>query len=237
MSCFKIKYTMFKIKSFVLLLLLCLFLSHNSIGQSKFKIVCIGDDLTYGVGAVNSEKNNYPTQLSHLLGSSYEVSKSKPADSVTLKNKRPNVVVVELGRNEINLLDTTLHTSFEQHILAFIQSIKQYPSHPRIILLLPTPCFATNSIKYNAVIKNQLIPLIQKIAYTTGVELLDIYSLLIDRSDLSTDQIHPNSLGATVISKRVYELIKLNSEKSMSIFTKIKQKLLHRKNLENYKQI
>ena len=224
MSCFKIKYTMFKIKSFVLLLLLCLFISHDSIGQSKFKIVCIGDDLTYGVGAVNSEKNNYPSQLSHLLGSSYEVSKSKLADSITLKNKRPNVVVFELGRNEINLVDTTLHTSFEQPILAFIQSIKQYPSHPRIILFLPTPCFATNSMKYNEVIKNQLMPIIQKVAYSTGVELLDIYSLLMDRSDLTTDQIHLNSLGATVIAKRVYELIKLNTENKVSIFSKIKEK-------------
>jgi hypothetical protein len=39
---------------------------------------------------------------------------------------------------------------------------------------------------------------------------------LIDRPDLSTDQIHPNSLGATLISKRVYELIKLNSENRVS---------------------
>ena len=218
---------MLKFKSFVVLILLSLFTSHPSIGQSKVKVVCIGNELTYGVGAVNSEKNNYPTQLGNLLGSSYEVSKVMQFDAAKFSHSRlsPNVVIVELGKNEINLVDTTLNSSFEKNCLALIQSIKQYPTHPRIILLLPTPIFTQNSsAKYNSVLKTQLIPAIQKIAYTTGVELLDIYSLLIDRPDLSTDQIYPNSLGATVISKRVYELIKLNQAKSASIFTKITEK-------------
>jgi lysophospholipase L1-like esterase/pimeloyl-ACP methyl ester carboxylesterase len=224
MICFKIEDTMYKIKALVVVTLFSLCICHNSIGQTTLKIVCIGDDLTYGVGAVNSKNNNYASQLGNLLGSSYEVTKLKLTDQSKSNNGKPNIVVVEFGKNGINLFDTSLNTSFEQHTLALIQSIKQSPAHPRIILLLPTPYFALNSIKYNSVTKNQLIPLIQKIAYTTGVEILDIYSLFLDRSDLSTDQTHPNSLGATLIAKRVYELIKLNTANKVSIFSKIKEK-------------
>ena len=108
---------MLKFKSFVVLILLSLFTSHPSIGQSKVKVVCIGNELTYGVGAVNSEKNNYPTQLGNLLGSSYEVSKVMQFDAAKFSHSRlsPNVVIVELGKNEINLVDTTLNSSFEKN--------------------------------------------------------------------------------------------------------------------------
>ena len=218
---------MSKIKSLITLSLFFLFFTQSILGQTKIKVVCVGNELTYGVGAVNSEKNNYPTQLANLLGANYEVSRVTQFDAAKFNNSRlsPDMVVIEFGKNEINLDDTSLKSSFEKNCLTLIQSIKQAPTHPRIILLLPTPIFTQNSsAKYNSVLKTQLIPAIQKIAFTTGVELLDIYSLLIDRPDLSTDQIYPNSLGATLISKRVYELIKLNSENRVSIFSKIKEK-------------
>ena len=218
---------MSKFKFLIVLALFCLFCTPPIMGQTKIKVVCVGNELTYGVGAVNSEKNNYPTQLANLLGTNYEVSSVTQFDAAKFNYSRlsPDVVVLEVGKNEINLVDTSLNSSFEKNCLTLIQSIKQAPTHPRIILLLPTPIFTQNtSAKYNSVLKTQLIPAIQNVAYTTGVELLDSYSLLIDRPDLSTDQIHPNSLGATLISKRVYELIKLNQAKSASLFTKITEK-------------
>ena len=78
----------------------------------------------------------------------------------------------------------------------------------RVVILLPLPSFLEDSTSiWNPVIKDKIIPKLQNIAYKTNVEIIDLYQLFVDRSDLLPDKIHPSSLGATVIANRLYENI------------------------------
>lgn len=56
----------------LLLLIACTF-SFKAFAQSKIKIACIGNSITYGTLVENRAKNNYPAQLQNMLGDGYEV--------------------------------------------------------------------------------------------------------------------------------------------------------------------
>jgi len=47
--------------------------------------------------------------------------------------------------------------------------------------------------------------------------------MFIDREDLFLDKVHPSSLGGTLISKRLYELVKLNPAKASVVFSLIQE--------------
>ena len=47
--------------------------------------------------------------------------------------------------------------------------------------------------------------------------------MFIDREDLFLDKVYPSSLGGTLISKRLYELVKLETDKRSPIFERIKE--------------
>ncbi|MCG7859034.1 G-D-S-L family lipolytic protein, partial [Flavihumibacter sediminis] len=53
-----------------------------------------------------------------------------------------------------------------------------------------------------------------QVALESGVELVDFYQLFIDQPNLLPDKIHPNSLGATVLAKRLYEVVKFKEEET-----------------------
>ncbi len=216
-------------------------------GQQPIKIACVGNSITYGIGVVNREKNNFPQQLQSLLGVSYKVSNfgtrgvtllpdgNLPyANTTEYKNSikcKPNIVVIDLGNinpEELEIykqnINNSFYDNFEKDYTQLIKSYSNLSSHPRVILLLPLPSFLvdSNSI-FKQVIQKQIISSIQKMAFETGVEVLDLHSLFVDKSDLFLDKVHPSSLGATIISKRLYELITLNEVKQTSVFLKVKQ--------------
>lgn len=224
-------------------MLICgfLFMLNASLqAQSKIKIACVGNSITYGAGVVNREKNNYPMQLQNMLGDGYEVMNFGVSGTTLLKKgnspywntdtykkalqSQPDIVFIKLGTNDSKAVNRPFYDEFESDYVALIQSFRQLERHPRIVLLLPIPSFLEDSTSiYDPVIKEQIIPRIQKVAFETGCEIINLYSLFIDKSDLVPDKIHPSSLGATLIAKRLYEVVKLKEKKSVAVFSKIKE--------------
>ena len=204
------------------------------------RIACIGNSITYGAAVVNREKNAYPAQLQAMLGAQYEVMNfgvngatllkkgnipywNTPEYSKALKSN-PSIVFIKLGTNDSKLINRPFYNEFDNDYTSLIQSFRALPSHPRIVLLLPLPSFLEDSSSiFDPIIKNEIIPRIQLLAFETGCEIINLYSLFIDRADLFPDKIHPTSLGATLIAKRLYELVKLNENKGFDIFKKIKE--------------
>ena len=222
------------------LLLIGLICSGSIFAQKVVNIACIGNGVTHGVGVENREKNNFPQQLQYLLGSSYKVTNFGVVNAPVLSNGvngynktaafkksqtgNPNIVFVELGLDEIKSSDTAFISNFTITLEGIIQSYANLSSRPRIVLLLPLPIFLNDrSLLNNSVIKNKIIPKIQKIAFEKNLELLDLFSMFIDKQDLFLDKIHPSSLGGTLISKRLYELVKLDAKKLSPVFEKIKE--------------
>ena len=221
-------------------ILVGLIFSSSSYAQNVVNIACIGNGVTYGVGVENREKNNFPQQLQYLLGANYKVTNfgvvNAPllnsgingySKSVVFKRSHdfnPNIVFVELGLDEIKVSDTSVISNFTSTVDNIIQSYANLSSRPRIVLLLPLPIFLKDSsLLDNSFIKNKIIPKIQKIAYEKNLEVLDLFSMFIDREDLFLDKVHPSSLGGTLISKRLYELVKLNPAKASVVFSLIQE--------------
>lgn len=223
-----------KLSAFILLLLM----ATAAIAQNKTRIACIGNSITYGAGMADRENNNYPTQLQAMLGNAYEVMNFGVNGTTLLKKgdnpywkttqyvaaiaSKPNIVFIKLGTNDSKTFNRPFYNEFENDYKELISSFSKLETKPRIILLLPVPSFLpdSNSI-YDPVIKNKIIPMIQKVSYETHLELINLYPLFVDKPDLFPDKIHPSSLGATIIAKRLYEAVKINKEKPFDIFSKI----------------
>ena len=200
----------------------------RAVNHSRVKIACIGNSITFGAGMEDRQNNAYPVQLQHMLGEGYEV-KNFGVNGRTLLRKgdlpywetqeyadalafRADIVFIKLGTNDSKQQNRIHLDEFESDYKTLIATLLKANKEARIILLLPVPSLLedTTSI-WGPVIKQQITPTIQKVAYDTRVEVLDLYPLLIDKPGLLPDKIHPSSLGATLIAKRTYEAVKHES--------------------------
>ena len=59
--------------------------------------------------------------------------------------------------------------------------------------------------------------MIRQIAWETGCEVINLYNLLIESPELVPDKVHPNAEGATVIAKRICELVRMKYDTSFNI--------------------
>ena len=203
--------------------------------QNKvLKIACVGNSITYGAGMANREKNAYPAQLQNLLGDNYDVQNFGVNGRTLLKKGdypyweteayenalafTPDIVYVKLGTNDSKLQNRVHLEEFESDYNDLISNFKEKNKDVRIVLLLPVPSFLkdTTSI-WNPVIKDKIIPKTQKIGYSNNVEVIDLYHLFMGKSGLFPDKIHPSSLGATVIAKRLYENVILKEGEKLKI--------------------
>lgn len=193
------------------------------------RIACVGNSITVGSGVVNREKTSYPAQLQTLLGAGYEVQNFGVSGATLLKkgNKpywtteqyrqsmesRPDWVFIKLGTNDSKKINRPFHDELKNDLTNLVNQYRQLPSRPRVVLVLPVPSFLEDSTSiYGPVIRQAIHPAMQQVAYETGVEIIDLHQLLIDKADLFPDKVHPSSLGATVIAKRLFELIQLKED-------------------------
>ena len=215
------------------ILLFLLLLLQMLVPEKTIHIACVGDSITYGAGIANREKNAYPQQLQEMLGDAYQVHNfgvngrtalkkgDYPYDATTayqnaLKSE-PDLVFLMLGTNDSKSQNRKHLEDFTTDYLALIRSFQQLKSRPRIVLLLPPPSFRedTSSI-WDPVIQDQIKPVIQKIAYQEDLELIDFYPYFVERPDLMPDKIHPSSLGASIMARRLYESIVADQKKEDS---------------------
>ena len=216
-------------KRLVFILLFAIFstieLKANFQREDPIKIACVGNSITYGAGMVNRERNAYPAQLQELLGEEYLVENFgvsgrtllKKGDLPYMKSKAyrkalnfvPDLVYIMLGTNDSKLQNRVFLNEFEADYTELIQNFKRKNSKVKIVILLPIPSFLEDTMSiWNPIIKDKIIPKLQNIAYKTETEVIDLYQLFIDKPQLLPDQIHPSSLGGTLIAKRIYENIK-----------------------------
>jgi lysophospholipase L1-like esterase len=211
-------------KTFVLFILLLPGVNITAQTNGKVKVACIGASITYGHGIPQREKYSYPAQLQTLLGKNYEVTNYGVSGTTLLRNgdfpywktqqyqqallSLPDIVLIDLGGNDSKLINRIRLNEYEADYKELIQSFARLSSHPRIVLLLPMPSFVTDTTGiWNPVIVNRIIPLVKQVAYDNKVEVIDLYSLFVDKVSLVPDKIHPNAAGATIMATRLYELI------------------------------
>lgn len=188
------------------------------------KIACIGNSITHGHGIDMKSLFGYPAQLQKILGDTYNVHNygysartlmnhadlpyMKEDNWQKAKQFNPNIVVVKLGTN-----DTKPHNweanakDFAGDLQAMVDTLKQLPNHPRILICTPIPAFKPSWGIRDSVIVNCIIPAIKNVAERNELEVIDLHSLITDEALILFDGIHPNEKGcvkmATIIAEHI----------------------------------
>ena len=191
--------------------------------RETIRIACIGDSITYGASIKNRIRDCYPTQLGRMLGEKWQARNFGVSGATMLKKGdlpywnqqafkdalayNPNVVIIKLGTNDTKPQNWKYKDQFATDYADMIDRFAELPSSPRIWICQPVPAYGERWGISDTIIKNEAIPLINRIARKKNVPAIDLYGPLSGKSELFPDQIHPNAEGAHGIAKEIYAVL------------------------------
>ncbi|WP_316821361.1 GDSL-type esterase/lipase family protein [Pedobacter gandavensis] len=218
-----------------LLIWLIFVIGYEGYAQSKFRIVCVGNSITYGSGLKDRSRESYPAQLQALLGAQYEVLNYGLSGATMLKNgnkpywrsqeyqqvlkSNPDLVFIKLGTNDSKQINRAEMGSFVADYKDMVHRFQELPTKPKVVLLLPLKAFSDTKFGISGTyLKDSLLAMVQKVAYDEQLELIDLYALFGDKEDLLADKIHPNAIGDGFIAERLktFVLQKYRAAKDLS---------------------
>lgn len=171
------------------------------------KIACIGNSITeYG----------YPTRLQELLGADYQVENDGVSGTTLLKKGdfpywnigrlaevfdfQPDIVTIKMGTNDSKPQNWIYKDEFDDDLNDLIDTLNTISSHPLLFLVLPVPAFANAFGISGEIIEKDCIPIIQQVAQSRQLPVIDCHSGLIGFSQYFPDGVHPNSAGNDTIA-------------------------------------
>ena len=191
---------------------------------SPITVACLGASITYGFALSHPETQAYPQQLQRLLGPQYEVTNygvsgatllrkgelsywNTPAYQAALRS-HPDIVTIDLGGNDSKLINRIHLDEFLKDGADLVRSFYADGRHPRIIILLPFPCFLKDTSDIcDRVIVGDIIPLLQLLARDYHLEVLDMHTPFADKESWIPDKIHPDERGAALTARLLYRLL------------------------------
>jgi lysophospholipase L1-like esterase len=193
-------------------------------GAEPVRVACVGDSITYGFGIEKRMQQSYPAQLQTLLGERWVVGNFGKNGATVLKkghapywqakqyqaalNFKPDVVIIKLGTNDARPENIGRYSEeFVPDYLELIRSFQNLESKPTVWICYSAPIYAEHKGMTDAVVKQEIIPLIAEAGRQAGVEIIDLNSVLSDQQELFPDGIHPNAEGAGLIAKTVAGVI------------------------------
>lgn len=206
---------------------LCLLLTAVcALGQTKTKVACVGNSVTYGMNLPDRENECYPHQLQLLLGDAYDVRNFGHNGATLLRHghnpyvKLPeyadavafaaDIVVIHLGLNDTDPRNWPNYgDEFNRDYAALIDTFRVANPQAQIYVCLLTPIhhrhprFQSGTRDWHYAIRQH----IAQIAAAKGATLIDLYSPLHPRTDLFPDALHPNAEGAQLLARTVYGAI------------------------------
>ena len=139
---------------------------------------------------------------------------------------KADIVVIKLGTNDSKPENWQHGDEFEQDLRAMIDQLKpmvpvlnkkgkptkkmQRSAAPRILLCTPVPAYKPSWNISDSVITTQIIPLINKVAQSEGLEVVDLHTLFdnTDGQQMQSDGIHPTEKGCSQMAKAIGAAIK-----------------------------
>jgi lysophospholipase L1-like esterase len=142
------------------------------------QVTCIGASITEGA-CIEILKKIRTGQLQSLLGKKYKVSNFGVSSSTMLKKgnfpywetdafqhalqSAPDIVLIDLGGNDAKAINRPYYNELELDCRDMIRTFKDLPSHPRVIILLPTPTFVTDTAGiYDSISKMKFVHVYKK---------------------------------------------------------------------------
>lgn len=190
------------------------------------KVACIGDSITWGFTLLNPWRQSYPALLQEMLGPEYEVrnfgyndaSARFDADTPYVSKRvyreslgwNPDIVILMLGTNDTKVRNWAPEI-FRRDYKRIIESYRNLPSGPRVILVAPIRIFPIMGRPllgvYPETMEQGVRPAIREIASETRLELIDLQDLFIDNS-YCRDGVHPQRAGARMLAEAIFNGIK-----------------------------
>ena len=204
--------------------------------EGQVRVACVGDSVTYGFGIPHFASKSYPAALQKLLGKGYCVNNygyngrtacllgDRPYRTETLctqsREFAPDIVVILLGANDSKDFnwetevggERAYPTIFGEDLKELVSVYRNLPSKPQVYLATPLPAYADGSgnVRYSIqpdVIRDEIVPLVRKIAADTGAGLIDLYPVFEGRTELYSDGLHPTAVGAALLAQTVFDAI------------------------------
>ena len=192
---------------------------------SMIRVACIGDSITWGFTLLNPWKQSYPALLQEKLGEGYEVrnfgyndaSARFDADTPYVKKRvyreslawNPDIVLLMLGTNDTKTRNWDPDI-FRRDYRKIVESYRDLPSHPRVILIAPIRIFLILGKPLLGVhpetMEEGVRPAIREIASETGLQLVDLQDLFTD-NQYCRDGVHPQRTGARMLAEAIYSSI------------------------------
>jgi CubicO group peptidase (beta-lactamase class C family)/lysophospholipase L1-like esterase len=193
--------------------------------SAQIRVVCVGDSITAGWGLTNAQNEAYPARLQELLGPDFKVLNCGVSGSCMVKKDRasywdtsrfieaenfdPQIVIIKLGTNDGDPPRWNAHKNeFYNDYLAMINAFRKNGRNPRIFVCYPVPCFGSVKAPQDRTIKNEVIPLITKVADSQNLSIIDFNTAMQPYGSLFPDNIHPNAEGAEKMAEVAFNAIK-----------------------------
>ena len=186
-----------------------------SSAPKPIRVACIGDSIT--------ERSEYPSRLSLMLGRNYTVGNFGVSGSTVATNSKlpymsqpafqkaeefhPQIVVIMLGTNDANPEISPNEESFETDYSQLVNAFEQLEGKQLIWIVKSPPIFSNNSSWNNTYLTSTVLPQIDSLANQMNLPTVDMYGPFGNHSDYFADGVHPNSDGATLIASHVYDAI------------------------------
>lgn len=211
-------------KKLNLLLVALLAFASISLAQSPIKIACVGNSITQGPGRDNPD--SYPLQMQAILGEAYEVVNFGVSGRTLLrkgdypywnepqfqqvKDFKADILIIMLGTNDSKPQNWQYASEFRQDYLDMIAEFKKtMPADGKVYVIMPVPVTRENFGITPEVMNNEQRMMIMDIARDSGSELIDLYTPLMNKTELLPDGVHPNTEGLGIMASVIARAIRL----------------------------
>lgn len=120
---------------------------------------------------------------------------------------RPNIVIIKLGTNDTKPMNWQHKAEFEINYVEMVKTFQALDSKPDVWICYPVPVFADQWGINDKTVKEEIIPLVDKIAENTNAKVINLYQPLAGKPELVPDKVHPNAAGAKVIAETIFASI------------------------------
>ncbi len=198
------------------------------------RIACVGDSITFGLGIKNRREKSYPAQLAATLGDKWLVRNFGVSGATLLKKGskpywkqkafnnahdfQPHIVIIKLGTNDSKPQNWKHKAEYVADYITLIKSFRELDSNPKVWICYPVPAYPGRSGITDRVMKEEVMPLIDKVSKQADVKIIDLYSALSDKKEMFPDTVHPNAKGAKLIAEIISA--KITGNKSRKCRTK-----------------
>lgn len=200
--------------------------------ESKVRVACVGDSITYGNQTFPRDRASYPSRLQKLLGDDYQVdnfglnsrtaldSGDKPYSQESEYKRslafRPNIVVFKFGTNDAKTFNWETQEDFEADYKALVESYEALDTKPVIYLCVPAAAYDSilgkGDVLAYKITQSGLAEareVVRKVAVEKDLPLIDVYEFTKDHRDWFVwDGIHPNAKSTAKLAEYIFEAIK-----------------------------